>query len=201
VPDDRAVAEGFTWLNPPPVWSGDTTALELETGANTDFWRDTFYGFTRDSGHAWLAPVDSDFTVSVRFRGEYAALYDQAGLMLRGDATTWIKTGIEFTDGLMHFSVVVTGPRSDWSVIPLPEASPATAVAARLTRHGDAVRVQYALGETVDRFGPWRMARLAPFPAGPARAGLMACSPERAGFRVRFEDLAIGPPIDRRLHD
>ena len=133
---------------------------------------------------------------SVRFRGGYEALYDQAGLMLRRDEGAWIKTGVEYTDGVMHFSVVVTGPRSDWSVIPLPEATPATEVAARLTRHGDAVRVQYALDG-----GPWRMARLAPFADGPARAGIMACSPERAGFKARFEGLEIGPPIARKLHD
>ena len=195
-PGRGGVAEDFVWLNPPPRWSGDARALEVETGKATDFWRGTFYGFFRDSGHAWLAPVAGDFSLSVRFRGGYEALYDQAGLMLRRDEAAWIKTGIEYTDGVMHFSVVVTGPRSDWSVIPLPEASPATEVAARLTRHGDAVRVQYALDG-----GPWRMARLAPFPDGPARAGVMACSPERAGFRARFEGLEIGPPIERNLHD
>ena len=186
----------FTWLNPPPLWSGDARALELETGQRTDFWRETFYGFVRDDGHAWLAPVAGDFSLSVRFRGAYEALYDQAGLMLRQDPTRWIKTGIEFTDGVMHFSVVVTGLRSDWSVIPLPEAGPGTEVSARLTRHGDAVRVQYALDG-----GPWRMARLAPFDAGLAEAGIMACSPERAGFRARFEGIEIGPPIARNLHD
>jgi regulation of enolase protein 1 (concanavalin A-like superfamily) len=187
---------GFEWLNPPPAWSGDARALALETGAGTDFWRETFYGFVRDSGHAWLAPVEGDFSLAVRFRGEYQALYDQAGLMLRRDAAAWIKTGVEYTDGAMHFSVVVTGARSDWSVIPLPEATPETEVAARLTRHGDAVRVQYALDG-----GPWRMARLAPFAEGRAAAGIMACSPERAGFRARFEGLEIGPPIARKLHD
>ena len=75
----------FAWLNPPPRWSGDARALELETGAATDFWRETFYGFVRDSGHAWLAPVVGDFSLAVRFRGGYEALYDQAGLMLRQD--------------------------------------------------------------------------------------------------------------------
>jgi regulation of enolase protein 1 (concanavalin A-like superfamily) len=45
------------------------------------------------------------------------------------------------------------------------------------------------------------MARLAPFPDAPARAGIMACSPERGGFVARFRGLEIGPPIDRRLHD
>jgi regulation of enolase protein 1 (concanavalin A-like superfamily) len=58
------------------------------------------------------------------------------------------------------------------------------------------VRVQYALAG-----GPWRMARLTPFPDGPARAGIMACSPERGGFRARFEALELGPPIPRALHD
>lgn len=187
---------GFAWLNPPPAWRGDAAALELETGAGTDFWRDTFYGFIRDSGHAWLAPVEGDFTLAVRFRGDYRALYDQAGLMLRSGPDVWIKAGIEFTDRVMHFSTVLTGPRSDWSVIPLPHATPETEIAARITRHGDALRVQYAPpGE------PWRMARLAPFPDGPVRAGLTACSPERAGFRARFEALEIGPPIVRKLHE
>jgi regulation of enolase protein 1 (concanavalin A-like superfamily) len=190
------MARDFVWLNPPPRWSGNAHALEVETGAKTDFWRETFYGFTRDSGHAWLAPVEGDFSLSVRFRGEYETLYDQAGLMLRQDDGAWIKTGIEYTDGVMHFSVVVTGPRSDWSVIPLPDAGPDTEVAARLTRHDDAVRVQYALAD-----GPWRMARLAPFVSGPAQAGIMACSPERAGFKARFAGLEIGPAISRQLHD
>ena len=57
------------------------------------------------------------------------------------------------------------------------------------------MRVQYALGD-----GPWLLARLAPFSAGRARAGVMACSPQRGGFRARFETLAIGPPIPRELH-
>ena len=114
----------FFWLNAPPRWSGDARALEMETGEKTDFWRDTFYGFTRESGHAWLAPVTGDFSLSVRFRGGYETLYDQAGLMVRLDETTWLKCGVEFVDGVQHASVVVTRDHSDWSVVPLPEAPP-----------------------------------------------------------------------------
>ena len=186
----------FEWLNEPPRWEGDAAALSLVTGEKTDFWRETFYGFTRDSGHAWLAPVSGDFSASVTIRGDYQALYDQAGIMLRIDETRWIKAGIEFTDGLMHFSVVVTRGVSDWSVIPLRSASPDTPVSVRLTRHDDAVRVQFHLGD-----GQWQMARLCPFPADDARVGVTACSPERAGFSARFEHLAIGPAIARKLHD
>ena len=111
----------------------------------TDFWRETFYGFIRDSGHAYLRGVSGDFTASATVLGDYEALYDQAGLFLRLDEKHWIKAGIEYTDGLMHFSVVVTNGVSDWSVIPLPEAGPKDEVAVRLTRHGDAVRVQFSV--------------------------------------------------------
>lgn len=185
----------FAWLNPPPLWSGDQGHLTVSTGEQTDFWQTTFYGFQRNSGHAWLAPVSGDFTLSARVTGDYRALYDQAGLMLHLDERTWIKAGIEYTDGMMHFSVVVTSGVSDWSVIPLPHATSSDELRVRLTRHDEAVRVQYAIG-TMD----WQMARLAPFSAADARAGVMACSPQRGGFEASFRDIVIGAPISRQLH-
>ena len=187
--------QDFAWVNEPARWDGGPDALTVLTDDRTDFWQTTFYGFQRDNGHAFLRPVEGDFTVSATVTGAYRELYDQAGVMLRTDARTWVKTGIEFTDGLMHFSVVVTRGVSDWSVVPLPEAGPSDPVGVRLTRHGDAVRVQYSVGGK-----PWQLARLAPFPTGLARAGVMACSPERAGFEARFRDVAVGPAIPRRLH-
>ncbi|MBB3975193.1 hypothetical protein GGQ64_000369 [Rhizobium azooxidifex] len=186
----------FFWLNEPKEWSGDAQHLALRTDAGTDFWRKTFYGFERDSGHAYLAPVQGDFTASATVSGRYEALYDQAGLMLRLDAANWIKCGIEFTDGLMHFSVVVTRGVSDWSVIPLHGVSPDDPLSVRLTRHDDAVRVQFRFGES-----PWQMARLCPFSAGDAFVGVTACSPEREGFEAVFSGLVVGPPIARALHD
>jgi regulation of enolase protein 1 (concanavalin A-like superfamily) len=185
----------FSWLNEPPDWSFEDDSLSLRTGQETDFWRETFYGFTRDSGHAWMCPVSGDFTAEVTVRGTYETLYDQAGLMFRVDAANWIKAGIEYTDGLMHFSVVVTRGVSDWSVIPLPDAEPLDAVKVRLTRHGDAVRVQFSVADS-----PWQMARLCPFLPADGQIGMMACSPRRAGFAAGFADFAVGPAISRELH-
>jgi regulation of enolase protein 1 (concanavalin A-like superfamily) len=186
----------FQWLNAPASSEGDEQALALTTDEATDFWRHTFYGFVRDNGHAFLAPATGDFTASAIVVGDYEQLYDQAGLMLRIDERNWIKTGIEFTDGLMHFSVVVTRDVSDWSVIPLPDARPDQEIGVRMTRHGDAVRVQYSVAGS-----PWQMARLAAFPADDGEVGIMACSPERGGFRARFRDITIGAAIDRKLHE
>ncbi|MFQ6185900.1 DUF1349 domain-containing protein [Sinorhizobium meliloti] len=190
------MASAYRWLNEPASWEGDERDLSLKTDAKTDFWRETFYGFVRDSGHAYLRPVSGDFTASATIVGRYEQLYDQAGLMLRLDEQNWIKCGIEYTDGLMHFSVVVTRGVSDWSVIPLHARAPSDPLEVRLTRHDDAVRVQFRFGEE-----RWQMARLCPFSAADAEAGVTACSPERAGFAARFRDLNFGPPIARALHD
>lgn len=187
--------EDFRWLNEPPHWKSSNDRLSLTSGDKTDFWQETFYGFHRDDGHAFLRSVEGDFTIEATIIGKYQELYDQAGVMLRLDERNWIKTGIEFTDGLMHFSVVVTRGVSDWSVIPLPYASPSDEVKVRVTRHGTAVRVQYSIAGQA-----WQMARLAPFSDAPINTGVMACSPQRAGFEAQFRNVAIGPAISRQLH-
>jgi uncharacterized protein len=187
--------ENYFWLNEPSKWASSDSKLTLSTADRTDFWQETFYGFRRDNGHAYLRPVEGDFTIEATVVGKYSELYDQAGLMLRIDERTWIKTGIEFTDRIMHFSVVATHNISDWSVVPLPEATPADEVRVRLSRHGDAVRIQYSIARQ-----PWQLARLAPFRAAAAQVGIMACSPERAGFEAEFSDVVIGPAISRQLH-
>jgi regulation of enolase protein 1 (concanavalin A-like superfamily) len=66
-----------------------------------------------------------------------------------------------------------------------------------LTRHEAAVRVQFRFEE----HAPWQMARLCPFSDEDAAFGITACSPERGGFEATFSDIAVGPPINRALHD
>jgi regulation of enolase protein 1 (concanavalin A-like superfamily) len=186
--------DGAAWLNPPPAWERTAEALTFETGDRTDFWRDTLYGFQRDSGHALLVPMEGDFTAHVGFDGDYHALYDQAGLMLRQDEAHWIKAGIELSDGVANLSVVVTREASDWSTLALgPAPGPQR---LRLTRTGGAVVIQAR-----NAANRWQLLRVAPFPEGPARIGPMACSPERAGFRARFTEFTLGPAVDHALHD
>lgn len=186
---------GMTWLNPPAAATETAEGLRVTTAANTDFWRETHYGFVRHSGHALLQPVAGDFSAEVTVQGDYQALYDQAGLMFLQDDQHWIKAGIEVTDGRAVFSTVVTNGRSDWATMPLPFA--ASPLRLRLTRHDTAIRVQVA-----DPAGGWIMARLAYMPLrNPARVGPMACSPERGGFTARFSDYLCGPAIPRALHE
>jgi len=186
----------YTWLNPPLDHSFDGEALTVVTGKETDFWRETFYDFWRDSGHFLHGTIEGDFTAEVTVDGQYEVLYDQAGLMIRLSAANWIKAGIEYTDGEMYFSTVVTNDTSDWSLIRVPVGE--GGIRIRITRHHEAIRVQYL--DATD--GHWKPARLAYFPPTPSvEVGIMCCSPQREGFRVTFRDFHVGPPISRELHD
>lgn len=185
----------FTWLNPPLHSEMRGEDLLVRTRNATDFWHETFYGFRRHSGHFLHATASGDFSAEVTVVGKYEHLYDQAGLMARLDDTHWVKTGIEFTDGALHLSVVITNGQSDWSLFQCP-AKP-EGIRIRLTRHAESIRVQY-----VDVDGRWKIARLGYLPPTPQiEVGVMCCSPEREGFEVVFRDFNLGPAIARQLHD
>jgi uncharacterized protein len=181
------------WLNEPPRWHEQGATLSVVTGGKTDFWRTTHYGFVRDSGHFRFDRVSGDFTAEVTVTGDYRALYDQAGLMVRLDAEHWLKAGVEYVEGRLMLSAVVTRSFSDWSTVPAFEAP--DPLRLRLSRHGTALRVEWATDKGFD------MLRLAYLPArDPALVGPMCCSPERAGLAVQFTDFRIADPIPRDLH-
>lgn len=188
--------QDLTWLNEPPHHAIKDGVLEVTTGEKTDFWRETFYDFWRDDGHFLSKSVEGDFSAEVTVQGDYEVLYDQAGLMMRLSPSHWIKAGVEFTDGKSYFSVVVTNDASDWSLVEVP-INP-DGIRIRMTRHAEAIRVQYLDG----RDNHWKPVRLAYFPpTQTVNVGVMCCSPQRQGFKARFKDLQIGPPIARDLHD
>lgn len=182
------------WLNEPPAWRDEGGTLTVTTGERTDFWRETHYGFIRDTGHVRYEEVSGDFTATVEFHGDYEHLYDQAGLMLRLDARNWIKAGIEFV-GHPMLSVVVTRDFSDWSTMPIPVS--AEWLRLRCSREGAAVRVEWAPADKDGRFNMLRLAYLPP--ASPIRVGPMCCSPERSGFRAEFRSFEVGPLLARGL--
>src|ERR1700687_159422 len=131
------------WYNEPPKWSVDDKMVTIESGPQTDFWRLTHSGVIKDDGHFYSQYQAGDFVAEVKVNGNYNALYDQAGLMVRVDEANWIKCGIEFIDGVQHASAVITREYSDWSIVPLlhnPDA-----LWLRLKRQGSTIEVYYAL--------------------------------------------------------
>jgi regulation of enolase protein 1 (concanavalin A-like superfamily) len=173
------------WLNEPVSWqrTGDTLTVSVDAG--TDFWRETGYGYIRDSGHVYGEVLAGDLDLSVRVRGAFATQYDQAGVMLRVDDRVWLKTGLELFEGRPRLSTVLTLGRSSWVVTDLPEGT--SEVTLRVARRGDAVEVRYQLLD-----GPDELAALLFLPAGrEVLAGVMCASPEGPGFSVTFSGLQI----------
>jgi regulation of enolase protein 1 (concanavalin A-like superfamily) len=186
---------GCTWLNPPSKWSLDNACLQTTTDAATDFWRETHYGFTRDSGHFFGSPVAGDFTAQLRVRAKYEALYDQAGIMIRIDDRQWVKAGIENSDGENRLSSVLTIGQSDWA--PGAYNHDPFSFWIRATVSGGALRLQISSDGR-----RWPVFRLAPFPmAATYLVGPMCCTPERAGLEVEFSDFQLEPPLGKDLHD
>ncbi len=180
------------WLNEPRRWRRSGDELLLTTDPDTDFWRQTHYGFIRDSGHHLGVRVPGEFVAEVALHGAFRDQFDQAGLMVRMDAERWVKCGIEFVDGGATVGAVVTHAVSDWSVTPL-DAVPEW-LGLRLTRSGDALTVEYCLDGLSADAEAWAMHRMAFLPpALPVSVGPMAASPKGEGFDVRFRDFAVRP--------
>jgi uncharacterized protein len=173
------------WYNEPPRWREQNGTIHITTGAKTDFWRKTHYDFIRDDGHFYYETVTGDFTTEVKITGQYQVLYDQAGLMVRQDETTWLKCGIEYVEAVQNVSAVVTRDFSDWSVVPLQQ--PPVSLRLRVQRRAEAIEVQYSLdGEH------YQMLRLTYLTdAATLQVGLMAASPQGEGCEITFEDFKI----------
>lgn len=186
---------GGKWLNEPTRWQVTDNCLTVTTDEKTDFWRETYYGFTRDSGHFLGFLTGDGFTAKIRIQGEFRTLYDQAGLMVRIDENHWVKTGVEFTDGEPFLSTVITDGKSDWSVSqPFKQLED---FYIRVTVAKGALRVQASRDGTF-----WPLLRLAPFPVASAyEVGPTACTPERSGLTIDFSEFSIGPAITTDLHD
>lgn len=189
--EGRVRFEGI-WRNEPPHVGHVGEALVVRTGPDTDWWNNTYYGFVHLNGHFLGSEAAGDRTLQLTFSAGYERQYDQAGAMVRVDDENWMKCGIEFTEGVMKFSVVVTRDgRSDWSVRPW-RGEPAQPVTLRVTRHAEALRIDCL------EDGAWHLVRLC-FLSMPESVawGPMACSPSGEGLEVTFSAIALGPAIAR----
>ncbi|QGN38163.1 DUF1349 domain-containing protein [Klebsiella oxytoca] len=186
--------QAFHWINEPATWTHQDDALRVVTDAQTDFWQETWYGFERFSGHIYATNIAGDFTFQVRVRADFSTLYDQAGIMLMQDARHWLKAGIEYNDGAPAIGSVLTLEKSDWATGIFP--GDAGEFWLRLTRRGDALRLQYSSDGR-----QWPLLRLCPFPLGAVKVGVMCCTPQRSGLQVNFHDMSLLPPNDKDLHD
>lgn len=184
-PEGSELFARMTWMNPPEAVKQDGDKLIVQSRAKTDFWRKTSYGYITDNGHFFHMLVNGDFTFQACINGKYAALYDQAGLMVRFGEENWMKCGTEFFDGRRHASVVITRDFSDWSTMPdLADAAP---VWWRVVRRKYSMQISCSAdGQnfTTVREGFFP-------PRSEVQVGIMCAAPEGPGFEATFSDLKL----------
>ena len=175
------------WLNPPPLSEAREGWLVVAPGDQTDFWQKTLDGGSRDNGHFLYLELSGDFLAETKLTGDYLNLYDQAGMMLRKDATHWLKVDAENDPvGSPTLGVVITRETSDWSVSRLAPKE----TYFQLSKKGALVEVR-----TSEDGRNWSYLRMVTLDwSDPVQVGLFAACPTKAGMRVRFDYLKITRP-------
>lgn len=115
--------------------------------------------------------------------------------MVHVDETTWIKAGIQLSDGEACLGSVLTVGQSDWAKSVY--RGPASRLHLRITVLKGVLRLQWSQDGM-----RWPLLRLCPFQqASSYLVGPMCFSPARHGLKVLFSDFRIGAPMVKALHD
>lgn len=181
----HGLLDHMTWMNAPASFKRSGDQLVVDSRPKTDFWRKTFYGYITDNGHFFHLPASGDFVLEASVNGRYAALYDQAGLMVRLNAENWMKCGSEFFDGHRHASVVFTRDFSDWST--MPDLSDTAAVWWRAIRKKDSIETHCSLDGK--NFIAIRQGYFEP--GVKVDVGIMCAAPQGPGFEASFDHLKL----------
>jgi uncharacterized protein len=191
------------WRNEPAHHEVTDDTVRIVTEPHTDLWQRTYYGFRSDNAPALLLEHADNFTFTTRVQFAYRTQYDQCGLVIYLDSTTWCKASVEYEDSNRSRlgSVVTNRGYSDWATTDVPTPS---GVWYRLSRRGpdfllessmdgdtySQMRVFHleSLGETEPEMGtldpPPPAERAVPF-------GVYACSPLDGSFEAVFDQLRL----------
>jgi len=169
-------------------WTHDPAHVEIvgdglvvTARAGSDAWRTTAYGFIHDSEHALLTAQEQDTAFEVSFELDFSNQFDQAGIFLRIEPGTWIKAGVELSDGVESLGAVVTRGESDWSLSPVPSWA-GRRVTVRASRAGNAVTIRARIDSE-----PWQLVRVAPLDASAVvHSGPYCCAPSSEALTVHF---------------
>ncbi len=176
------------WNHEPAAWRWDERGrLIAQSRPHTHFWRKTRSGFISENGHLYAVQVRGDFIAQVRVSGEFESPYDQAGLMVMADPSTWLRAGIEYIDGLCYLTSVLTHDYSDWVISrPVEKAI----IWLRMERDRDSIVV--SASQDGKRFFPVRECHFSDVLA--LDVGPYLASPVGDGCRAAFENLEIIQP-------
>ena len=189
--NNKTKFNNLKWMNEPSTWNVTEAGLSITPDEKHDFWRKTYYKpcLLVNNGHLMYESFSSDKNVLAETYFELSPVnqFDQAGLMVYQDAEHWIKTGIEYADGVKRLSCVVTNDYSDWST----QNFDSNKLSLRLYKLGSdfVVEAKSVADET------WSFIRIChlnnPANVTDVKIGVYSCSPSKTGGTVNFKYLTF----------
>ena len=183
-------------------WQGQVDSYKLQDGVGllvhpsdkTDFWSKTYYDppFVKNDGATltYRVPAGVDtWSLELHFSVEAYNQFDQAGIIVLVDSARWMKTGIEYVDGIPRMGAVVTNNYSDWSTQPWQGETSKFKIRVSRIRHS-------LVAEYHDKeWNFMRIARLTDIevPDTSVSVGAYTCAPTKSGmtatfYYMKFED-------------
>jgi regulation of enolase protein 1 (concanavalin A-like superfamily) len=199
-------------------WGLERGELVVAPSPKRDYWSRTFYSplLIKSDAQTLLATVPGsvEATLTTAFTLTPVAQFDQAGIMIVVDDgldSTWVKAGIEYTDGVPRLSCVVTNDGySDWSTqkwLSWDAHHKSTSVRIRVSKvepgpdQGPAIvmeAAEYHDGDDVDDPADWFQVRIASLRSRghPWEMGFFSISPvAQLGSQVRFHHMKLGQKV------
>lgn len=177
-------------------WQGRVDSYKLQNGVGllvkpsdkTDFWSKTYYDppFVKNDGATLTYKVPAAITtwsVEMYFTLEAYNQFDQAGIIVQIDSASWMKTGIEYVDGIPRMGAVVTNNYSDWST--QPWNGEVSKFKIRVSRIRHSLVAEYHDGK---QWSFMRITRLTNMetPDTIVSIGAYACAPTKSGMTATF---------------
>ena len=178
----------LVWLNKPKKFDISEKKIIIVTEPETDFWQQTYYGFSHDNAHAAVQPIDKDFTFLLKADFNTKKLFDQCGVAIYMDSENWFKAAVEYGNKKYSQlgSVVTSMGYSDWATTDI--SSDIKRIWYRLSRRGKDFLIENSFnGKDFKQMRIFHMH----IPTNTIKVGLFACSPLMSSFTVVFTNMKL----------
>jgi len=187
-------------------WQGrlDSYKLQNDVGLlvqpsdKTDFWSKTYYDppFVKNDGVTLTYRVPTGvntWSLELGFCLEAHNQFDQAGIIAQIDSARWMKTGIEYVDGIPRMGAVVTNNYSDWSTHQW--SGPTSQFKIRVNRIRDSLVAEY------HHENSWNFMRIAYLlnidaPDTMVSVGAYTCAPTKAEMTATFHYMKFNDSVE-----
>lgn len=178
----------FSWYNEPENVRFNEEGMVVTVRGGTDFWQSSHHNFHKDDGHFFYTAVTGDFTLTLKWHADAAAVFSQCGIMLRIDNLNWAKAGI-LSPNLQRpqiGSIVTNQGYSDWASQALVQYQPQIWYRLR-RRNGDFIFYYSLDGEVFQQLRMFHPLNT----IGEIKAGAYACSPQQSNFSCILESVEL----------